>query len=85
MGIYCRRVALLKKNVEIDKLKAVFEYFEMIATCADDGLSDVFSICCLEILGNEKKVLEIAKQYMGPITTLLQCEADLALGRIVDN
>lgn len=80
-----RVVALLKKNVEFDKLKLVFGYFEMIATCADDKLSDVFSVCCLEILGNEKKVLERARQYMGPVTTLLQREADMALGRIVDD
>lgn len=80
-----RVVALLKKNVEFDKLKSVFAYFEIIATCADDKLSDVFSVCCLEILGNEKIILERAKQYMGPITTILQREADMALGRVVDN
>lgn len=80
-----RVVALLKRNVEFDKLNAVFAYFEIIATCADDKLSDVFSVCCLEILGNEKIILERAKQYMGPITTILQREADMALGRVVDN
>lgn len=80
-----RVVALLKRNVEFDKLKSVFAYFEMIATCADDKLSAVFSVCCLEILGNEKIILERAKQYMGPITTMLQREADMALGRVGDN
>lgn len=79
-----RVVELLKKNVELDKLKSMFQYFEMIAACADDELSDVFSVCCLEVLGNEKTVLEIARQYMGPLTAMLQREADLALGRVVD-
>ncbi|MBQ3545287.1 MAG: resolvase [Lachnospiraceae bacterium] len=78
-------VELLKRNVEFYELKSVFAYFEMIAACADDKLSDVFSVCCLEILGNEKMILERAKQYMGPITTMLQCEADMALGRVDDN
>lgn len=80
-----RVVKLLKRNVEHEKLNSVFQYFEMIAACADDKLSDVFLVCCLEVLGNERKVLEIARQYMGPLTAVLQREADLALGRVVDN
>lgn len=80
-----RVVALLRKNVETDKLTKLFGYFELISCCADDVLCDNFSVCCLEVLGNEKVILEIAKQYMGPVTTLLQRKADLALGRKVED
>jgi hypothetical protein len=37
----------------------------------------------LEILGNDKNILEKAKKYMGPITIKLQREADIAIGRQV--
>ena len=79
-----RIVALLRRNVETDKLMALFRYFELIACCADDVLCNNFSVCCLEILGNEKLILERAKRYMGPVTARLQREADVALGRKIE-
>ena len=50
---------------------------------SDDYLNNVFSITALEILGNDKNILEKAKKYMGPITIKLQREADIAIGRQV--
>lgn len=50
---------------------------------ADDYLNNVFSITVLEILGNEKTILETAKKYMGSVTMKLQREADIAIGRQV--
>lgn len=41
----------------------------------------VFSITVLEILGNDKRILEKAKKYMGAKTIQLQEEADWKLGR----
>ncbi len=42
-----------------------------------------FSITALEILGNDKNILEKAKKYMGSVTTRLQREADITIGRQV--
>ena len=76
-------IALLKKDADKEKLKGVFDYFEDVCINADDYLNNVFSITALEILGNEKSILETAKKYMGPTTIKLQREADLAIGRQV--
>ncbi len=74
---------LLKRRIDEIKLKDVFNYFEEVCINSDDYLNNVFSITILEILGNEKDVLEKAKSYMGPVTTKMQREADLAIGRKV--
>lgn len=77
-------VDLLKKNMEIDKLKEIFGYFERVSMSADKNLLNIFFVTTLEILGNEVEVLGIAKQYMGPTTARLQREADIGLGRIIE-
>ena len=76
-------IDLLKKNNDEKKLKEIFDYFEDVCINSDDYLNNVFSITALEILGNEKNILETAKKYMGPVTIKLQREADLAIGRQV--
>ena len=76
-------IELLKKNSDEKKLMEIFEYFEDVCINSDDYLNNVFSITVLEILGNEKYILENAKKYMGPVTIKLQREADIALGRQV--
>ena len=76
-------IELLKKNQDEKKLQVIFDYFEDVSINADDYLNNVFSVTVLEILGNEKNILEIAKRYMGPVTVKLQRKADLALGRKV--
>ena len=76
-------IELLKKDEDKEKLKEIFEYFEEICLYSDEYMNNIFSITVLEILGNEKSVLETAKKYMGPVTTKLQREADIAIGRQV--
>ena len=76
-------IELLKKDEDKEKLKEIFEYFEEICLYSDEYMNNIFSITVLEILGNEKSVLETSKKYMGPVTTKLQREADIAIGRQV--
>ena len=49
----------------------------------DFHLINVLSVTVLEKLGDDKAILEIAKQYMGPVTIKMQKEADFAIGRQV--
>lgn len=76
-------IELLKKDEDKEKLEEIFEYFENVCLYSDEYLNNVFSITVLEILGNEKNVLETAKKYMGPVTTKLQRQADIDIGRQV--
>lgn len=76
-------IELLKKDKDEEKLKEIFDYFENICVNSEEYLNNVFSITVLEILGNDKTILEKAKKYMGSITTELQREADIAIGRQV--
>lgn len=76
-------IDLLEKNTDTELLKKIFDYFEIVSNNADEILKNIFSITTLEILGNDKKILENARMYMGPKTAFLQYEADRDLGRIV--
>lgn len=73
---------LLSENKEQQLLESIFKYFEEIVNSDDSHLINVFSITVLEILGNDKVILETAKQYMGTKTTVLQIKADEELGRV---
>lgn len=73
---------LLSENAEQQRLENIFNYFEEIVNCDDLHLINIFSITVLEILGNNKLILNTAKQYMGIKTTALQMKADEELGRI---
>lgn len=73
---------LLQKNENVILLKRIFEYFEEVSNCGNKDLLEIFSVTVLEILGNDRKLLEVAKMYMGPKTNQLQIEADRDLGRI---
>ena len=78
------RVIDLMKNLKNEKkVKEIFDYFEKVSTEADENLLNIFSITVLEMLGDDRDILEIAKQYMGPITKKYQKDADLDLGRII--
>ena len=48
----------------------------------DSHLINIFSVTVLEILGNDKAILKVAKQYMGEKTALLQMKVDKELGRL---
>jgi len=73
---------LLSENKEQQLLESIFKYFEEIVNSDDSHLINVLSITVLEVLGNDKVILEIAKQYMGTKTAILQIKADEELGRI---
>lgn len=73
---------LLSENKELQLLERIFKYFEEIVNSDDTHLIDVFSITVLEVLGNDKVILESAKHYMGAKTTVLQRKADEELGRV---
>ena len=60
----------------------MFNYFEEIINKDDSHLINIFSVTVLEILGNDKAILEVAKRYMGEKTALLQMEVDRELGRL---
>ena len=73
---------LLSENMESKLLESIFKYFEEIVNSDDSHLINIFSSTVLEILGNDKVILETAKQYMGTKTTVLQIKADEELGRV---
>lgn len=73
---------LLSENREQQLLENIFKYFEEIVNSDDLHLINVLSITVLEMLGNDKAILETAKQYMGTKTIVLQIKADEELGRI---
>ncbi|KUP20454.1 resolvase [Paenibacillus sp. DMB5] len=75
-------IKLLKEERNINLLEIIFEYFEGISNDEDAHLINVFSVTVLEILGNDKSILEAVRKYMGTKTFQLQIEADRALGRI---
>lgn len=73
---------LLAKNEDRELLKSIFDYFEEIVNKNDQHLVNIFFITVLEILGNDKAILDVARKYMGQKTALLQVEADRGLGRL---
>lgn len=78
---YASDIKLLSENKEQQLLENIFKYFEEIVNSDDIHLINIFVITVLEILENDKLILENAKQYMGTKTTVLQTKADEELGR----
>lgn len=76
-------IKLLSEGKNVDLLKRIFDYFEEISNCEDNYLLNIFSVTVLEILGNDRSILELAKKYMGPKTVQLQVQADIDLGRFI--
>lgn len=76
-----RILSLLVENKNSELLESIFKYFEEVAHSDDSHLVNIFSTTVLEILGNDKAILETAKKYMGFKTMQLQIEADSELGR----
>ncbi|MGB8452131.1 MAG: resolvase [Anaerocolumna sp.] len=73
---------LLVEETNTQLLKRIFNYFEEVSHSDDEHLLNTFSVTVLEVLGNDRVILEIAKKYMGTKTIQLQVEADKSLGRI---
>lgn len=77
-------ITVLEEDNEIEKLQQIFSYFESVSREADEELRNIFSITILEMLGNKKDILDVAKKYMNLETVRLQHEADCNLGRIIE-
>lgn len=75
-------IKLLSEERNINLLESIFKYFEEVSNDEDAHLKNIFSITVLEVLGNDRSILETAQKYMGTRTIHLQIEADRALGRI---
>lgn len=73
---------LLNVNNDFILLKRIFNYFEDVANCGEEYIINLFTITVLEVLGNDKSILDTAIKYMGPETKQLQIRADTNLGRI---
>ena len=72
-------LTLLAKNEDAELLSNMFNYFEEILNKNESHLINIFSVTVLEILGNDKAILKVAKQYMGEKTALLQMKVDKEL------
>lgn len=76
-------IKLISEGKNVALLKRIFDFFEEIPKCEDDYLLNIFSVTVLEIIGNDRNILELAKKYMGPKTVQLQVQADIDLGRFI--
>ncbi|WP_341278988.1 resolvase [Paenibacillus sp. FSL H8-0537] len=76
-------IKLLSEERNVNLLESIFNYFEEVSNSEDTQLKNNFSVTVLEILGNDRSILETARKYMGSKTIQLQIEADRALGRSV--
>ncbi len=74
-------IRLLSENGECDLIKRIFDYFEQVSCSGEEQLINNFSVTVLEILGNDREILNIAQLYMGHETKILQIEADRGVGR----
>lgn len=72
---------LLRREKDTELLNRVFEYFEEVSKSEEERLFNIFFVTVLEILGNDRALLEAAEKYLGPKTRMLQIEADRNLGR----
>lgn len=75
-------IKMLEKNENKELLEQVFKYFEEVSNCNEEHLINIFSTTVLEMLGNDRTILETAQNYMGDKTMKLQIKADRDLGRI---
>lgn len=75
-------IELLYANNDFILLNRIFNYFEDVANCGEEYLINLFTVAVLEVLGNDKSILDTAIKYMGPKTKQLQLKADTDLGRI---
>ena len=72
---------LLDENMKEELLEQIFRYIEEVVNSDNTHLIDVLSVTLFEILGNDRKILNNARKYMGDKTVLLQIEAEKAIGR----
>ncbi|WFR58538.1 resolvase [Anaerocolumna sp. AGMB13025] len=61
-------IKLLREGENIKLIKNIFNYFEEVSNCGDSHLINIFSITVLEILVDDRDILDIAQKYIGPKT-----------------
>lgn len=76
-------IKLLKEERNINLLESIFKYFDEVSNEEDAHLMNLFSVTVLEILGNDRRILETARKYMGTKAIELQIQADRDIGRRV--
>lgn len=67
-------IKLLKNEDNAGLLNNIFAYFEEICSSQDEHLINIFSVTILEILGDDKELLERAQKYIRPNTQQLLIE-----------
>jgi len=76
-------IKLLKEEKNINLLESIFKYFDEVSNDEDAHSMNLFSVTVLEILGNDRSILETARKYMGTKAIELQIQADRNIGRRV--
>ena len=73
---------LLEEEKNKNLIKRFFTFFEKMADCQDENVQEVLVTTVLERLGDEKKKLNIAIEYMGQKTIKLSKKIEEGLGRV---
>jgi hypothetical protein len=62
-------------------LEKIFRFLEKMAISDDEGVQEVLGVTILERLGDDKKILEMAREKMGPNTLKMSHEIEKGWGR----
>ncbi|QKS72319.1 hypothetical protein FLK61_37435 [Paenalkalicoccus suaedae] len=74
-------VKLLKQNNDKQKLKRLFQLLEVMAVEGNEEVQNVLQVSILEVLGDDKEVLQRANFYMGEHTRIASKEIERFWGR----
>ncbi len=74
-------IQLLRTNKETSTIKHIFDFYERMATCDDLYVKQILTTTVLEGLGDEKAIINRAREYLG--TQSIEClnEVSKAIGR----
>lgn len=74
-------IQLLRTNKETSIIKRIFDFYESMASCDDLYVKQILTTTVLEGLGDEKAIINQAREYMG--TQSIEClkEVNKAIGR----
>lgn len=66
---------------KLEVLQRIFNLFEIMATQGNDDVVNILSVTILERLGDDRKVIDTARKYMGKETRKLSDETEKGWGR----
>ncbi len=72
----------LKMNDDIDLLKRIFDFFELMALSDDEKVKEVLACTVLERLGDDKFILQQAEYFMKKSTMQMSYNLEKGLGRL---